>query len=148
MIVDLYRAGLSSIGIAKTIGRSKYYVLTQLRAAGVVRSQSDAAKLGFATGRRKKRIGSGRRIHSDGYIQLMVKDHPCADRFGYVLQHRLVMESAIGRFLKPSEDVHHINGNRQDNRIENLELLSRSAHISIHAKQRPRTQRGTFKGRS
>ena len=57
-----------------------------------------------------------------GYIKELAPEHPNADASGYVLQHRLVMEQIIGRPLKSSERVHHKNGNRQDNRPENLEL--------------------------
>ena len=48
-----------------------------------------------------------------------------------VKQHRFVVECAIGRRLHPSEDVHHLNGVKHDNRIENLQLLSHAHHASI-----------------
>lgn len=57
-----------------------------------------------------------------GYIKELTPGHPRADAGGYVLQHRLVVERQIGRLLKSTERVHHKNGNRQDNRPENLEL--------------------------
>ena len=57
-----------------------------------------------------------------GYIKELCPDHPCADASGYVLQHRLVMGRMIGRHLERHERVHHKNGRRDDNRIENLEL--------------------------
>ena len=57
-----------------------------------------------------------------GYIKEMSPEHPARDGSGYVMQHRLVMEREIGRHLLPTERVHHKNGDRQDNRPENLEL--------------------------
>lgn len=62
--------------------------------------------------------------HGAGYIKELAKDHPHADKGGYVMQHRLVMERVIGRYLDPKERVHHKNGVRSDNRPENLELWS------------------------
>ena len=59
-------------------------------------------------------------------------NHPCRDKGGFVLEHRLIMEQHIGRTLAPSEIVHHKNGNKEDNRIENLEITNRSAHASYH----------------
>lgn len=53
-------------------------------------------------------------------------EHPNAYGRGYVKQHTLVMSQVIGRPLLPGESVHHINGLRSDNRIENLELWSTS----------------------
>jgi predicted Zn-ribbon and HTH transcriptional regulator len=68
----------------------------------------------------------------DGYKLLLRPENPMADCKGYVREHRLVMAEHLGRPLTRTEVVHHINGKRSDNRIENLELLSRSQHASGH----------------
>lgn len=69
----------------------------------------------------------------------------CRRKDGYILVteggkrrylHRYIMEQSIGRKLATDETVHHINGVRDDNRLENLEILSRSEHTIQHPKLR------------
>lgn len=76
----------------------------------------------------------GRRETGHGYIYIYAPEHPNAINTGYVLEHRLVMEEKLGRYLREDEIVHHINGVRSDNRIENLEAKNNGDHISEHFK--------------
>jgi len=66
----------------------------------------------------------GGRVHTQGYIRILKPDHPYADIRGYIFEHRFVVEQAIGRHLKANEFVHHINGKKDDNRLENLRLVT------------------------
>jgi len=71
-------------------------------------------------------------IDKDGYRVIYKPEHPNAMKKGYILEHRFVLSEHIGRPLTKKEMVHHINGDKQDNRIKNLELCLRSEHIKNH----------------
>lgn len=89
-----------------------------------------------AVGSANPRWKGGRIKRPDSYIDIKVYPdnffYRMADHHGYVLEHRLVMAKHLHRCLLPWESVHHKNGIRDDNRLENLELLpSSSKHYSI-----------------
>ena len=79
------------------------------------------ANIKYWDGRRKPRL------QKNGYITICI-----GNKKKYL--HRAIMEEYIGRPLKRTEHVHHINGDRTDNRIDNLELLDAKEHLRRHAK--------------
>jgi hypothetical protein len=91
----------------------------------------------------------GRMIASHGYVKVRVgRTHPLADPNGYAYEHIMVMVTALGRSLGPDEIVHHRNANKLDNRLENLELLTRAEHAMHHNAHRTRDELGRFGGRT
>jgi len=83
----------------------------------------------------------GGKCHSSsGYLLVKSRGHPRADKESYVPEHILVMEKHLGRPILKGEIIHHKNGIKDDNRIENLELMNGySKHMSNHQKERRKT---------
>lgn len=73
-------------------------------------------------------------IHKGDYDYAKCPSHPNATKNGYVLYHRVVVENFIGRLLTKDEVVHHKDGNKHNNSIDNLDVLTSSEHAKLHCK--------------
>ena len=122
-VVSLYDAGFSQELIAAEVGTSQSLVSRVLRENGRVSDRSHERHASW---------NGGTFLTGSGYVmQWVASDDALASmrhRNGYVLEHRLVMARALGRPLTAAETVHHINGDRTDNRIENLRVLCPNCH--------------------
>ena len=74
-------------------------------------------------------------VSKGDYNYAIVRDHPFRTKNDYVLEHRIVMENHLGRILNPNEVVHHINNDKKDNKIENLELMIANDHVAMHSRK-------------
>lgn len=123
--------------------RPRVWVVCEECGAGRWVRKADARKLGpdhwcSDCGPKLAHWKGGRRVRPDGYVRVVVpSDHPNPSErhrnHAYMLEHRLIMEQHLGRYLERGEVVHHLNGDPSDNRIENLALCSsQSEHIREH----------------
>lgn len=104
---------------------------------------------GDPTARKRVKRGTNRRVTVAGYVEVYEPGHPLAMSTGYVLEHRKVAWDA-GVLVDPADQVHHLNRDRQDNRVENLEAVDPTAHARLHAAEAGRitNQYGTWPIRS
>jgi hypothetical protein len=75
--------------------------------------------------------GAKRRVRDDGYVDLFVPSHPLARTDGYVFEHRKVAYDA-GLLTDLALHVHHIDGDKKNNNVSNLEVLDISEHAHRH----------------
>jgi hypothetical protein len=127
--------------IARELGCSVALVNLRLRDFGIPRRPPGGWRHN-RTGPEAPNWKGGRRLLR-GYVQLRRPDHPEAQN-GYVWEHRVVMEQTLGRRLRLGEVIHHVNHIRDDNRPENLILLTSQAEHGRHHHPpgQPITQRG------
>ena len=89
---------------------------------------------------RDKRRGKKEYIIGAGYVFINKPNHPSVNKYyKYVKRCNLVIEKHIGRYLVKGEVVHHINNIRDDDRIENLKLMTKKEHRRYHLLQRKDT---------
>lgn len=167
ILVDLYRSGMSIPEVAANTGKHRSTVRHHLHKAGVLRDRADGVRNAGLRGRLgcgmrgKTRvfteshcnaISESRRSHADQYATGVSKkpsgyvEHTRGENKGRS-HHRVVMEQYIGRKLRRDEHVHHKDGNRSNNDISNLELMTASQHMSHHAQENQKTRTRNHLGR-
>ena len=124
MLASMYANGETLTEIARHFGVSVQPVKRILRESGV-RMRKPAKRPGVGIGSDNPAWKGGRRVRKDDYVMVWT---PGGDR----LEHRVIMEKAIGRPLLDAEIVHHKDGNRSNNVLENLELFGSQSEHALH----------------
>ena len=141
--ISLYKKGISKNKICPMLNVSEKSVKKYLALNGIgIRPRGF-----YLGGKNNPSWKGGKTVDKSGYILVYSPNHPYRDNHNYVREHRLVMEKIIGRYLLPEEVVHHINNVNDDNRPENLEVMTQSKHAKNHAKGGRDKATGKFKTR-
>lgn len=160
---DLYIKGFSIPEISEAINVARSTVRSWIASSGILRSRADGVRMAAKKGRLSGNKGVGRTFTDEwksniskatkgkgagiskkpnGYLEFTMGENKGRS------EHVVIMESHINRRIKSWECVHHKNGIRDDNSIDNLQLMTRSEHASHHAKennsQRNRNEKGQY----
>lgn len=121
--------------VGKALGRSATAVMYKAHENGIYKDPQALSRIrSISNSGANSGNFNGYRAKSSGYILRYVPEHPYANSRGYVAEHRLVVEEHLGVILPREFVVHHINGVRDDNRIENLAIMTVGAHSAFHGR--------------
>lgn len=145
-MTDEQRARLSEAHRGRAISESTKAKLRAARLAnnpmkGTTHTEEAKAKMRAArarqgTGAESPSWRGGRTFDKNGYVLIYQPTHPSAIG-NYVPEHRLIMEGILGRLLATHEHVHHLNEVKDDNRPENLSVMTKSEHSRLHRIKSP-----------
>ena len=120
--------GLPVSEVSRAIDRGESTVCKWMKKLGISsRTRSEAQQ-----GRRSNNWRGGKKRSPGKYTFFFLPGHPNCSVDGYVLEHRIIVEEALGRYLKRREHVHHINGKKDDNRRSNLLVCDFPYHMWLH----------------
>tara|TARA_Y100000034_G_scaffold63552_1_gene76880 strand:+ start:550 stop:1371 length:822 start_codon:yes stop_codon:yes gene_type:complete len=128
-LIELYANNAVSIALCcRLLGTDKTTVRKYLKKNRIrIRPHSEVT----TRGSKHHAWKGGRSVGEYIYVKAP-KDHPRSTHHGYVLEHRLVMEQHLGRYLLPTEVVHHKDKNKHNNSLDNLELFSSNGEHLAH----------------
>lgn len=144
LLSDHFDKGVPDDEIAIMLGRTKASIGCMRNKLGIVGSKSNRRISDRSRDRmRKKKKGQespswrgGRRTSGGGYIEIHNPNHHRARANGYVFEHIIVAEKKIGRRLLGCECVHHKDGDKKNNSPDNIFVLKRADHSSMHGKEK------------